>query len=179
MTQMKTTLIWKKLIIDGKDIVRNRDLETMCQELGKEYEYCRKYLLEQGYLHRVFRGVYYVKNPDEMERKYFKDSIYQIVAKGLQVKGVKNWYFGLETGLKLNNMTHEYFTINYVITDSYRTTKVIKIIDTQFFFLKWSPKIFKFGIIEKNGLKYSDREKTVLDLIYRSYYERKIWLYNT
>ena len=92
-----------------------------------------------------------------------------MVSNALDIKGVKHWYFGLETALKFNNMTHEYFTINYVITDSYRTTKVIHILNSNFEFLKWNEKHFTFGIVKNNRLRYSDREKTVLDLIYKRY----------
>ncbi len=73
-----------------------------------------------------------------------------MISKALKIKGVKHWYFGLETALKINNMTHEYFTMNFVITDSYRTTKIINILDTKFQFLKWSQKHFTFGIEQKN-----------------------------
>ena len=39
----------------------------------------------------------------------------------------------------------------------------------KFKFLKWNEKHFQFGI-EKNGLlRYSDKEKTVLDIAYRTY----------
>ena len=43
---------------------------------------------------------------------------FEIIKNGLIIKGVKKWYFGLETALKLNNMTNEYFTIDYVVNDS-------------------------------------------------------------
>ena len=92
-----------------------------------------------------------------------------MISQALKLKGIKNWYFGLETALKINNMTHEYFTVNYVITDSYRTTKIIHVLDSKFKFFKWHKKYFIFGITAKNGLRYSDREKTVLELTYQRY----------
>jgi hypothetical protein len=92
-----------------------------------------------------------------------------MIAEAMKVKNVKNWYFGLETALKLNNMTHEYFDIDFVITDSFRTTKVIKIIDRNFKFYKRSKRHLKYGILKKNNLFYSDHEKTVLDLVYNRY----------
>ena len=71
-----------------------------------------------------------------------------VIGEGLKIKGVKNWYFGLETALKLNTMTHEYFTIDYVISDQYRTTKTIHILDKDFKFIKWRSSITTFGIIK-------------------------------
>ena len=166
---MKTSMIWKKLVIDGRKIATSAEIHELARRLEKEDVRSLRYLQEHGYVSRILRGTYYVRSADERERDFFQHSVYEIVSKALKVKGVKHWYFGLETALKLNGMTHEYFTVNYVITDSYRTTKVINILDTKFQFLKWSRSHFDFGIVRKDGLMYSDREKTVLDLAYRRY----------
>lgn len=166
---MKTPMIWKKLLIEGNKITTSSRIHELASRLNKGDIRSLRYLQEHGYISRILRGIYYVKSADERERGYFQHSIYQMVSKALEVKGVKHWYFGLETALKLNDMTHEYFAVDYVITDSYRTTKVISILDTKFKFLKWSRWHFEFGIVRKDGLRRSDEEKTVLDLAYRSY----------
>ncbi len=82
-----------------------------------------------------------------------------------------NWYFGLYTALKLNNATHEYFTINYTITDSLYRNNPIKINNSKFKFHKLKSSLLRFGIIENND-RYSDLEKTILDFIY-------LWIYNS
>jgi predicted transcriptional regulator of viral defense system len=166
---MKNSMIWKKMIVDGKRYATSSEINTMARKLDKDPKRSLSYLQEHDYIVRIIRGIFYVKSPEERERGILDHSIYDIIAEALKIKGVKNWYFGLETGLKLNNMTHEYFTIDYVITNSYRTTKVINIIDSKFQFLKWGGKHFKFGIKKKNIVRFSDREKTVLDMIYRRY----------
>ncbi len=166
---MKTSMIWKKLVVDNQRIITSNEILDMSKKLGKEYPRSLSYLQENGYIFRILRGIFYVKSPEERERGFFQDSVYEMVSNALNLKGVENWYFGLETALKLNNMTQEYFTINYVITDSYRTTKVIQILNSSFQFLKWNRKYFEFGIVKSNGLRFSDKEKTVLDLIYRRY----------
>lgn len=166
---MKASIIWKKLVIDGHKIVRSEDIRKLAISINKSDDRSLFYLQEEGYIARIFRGIFYVKSPDEREKGYFGKSIYEIVAMGLEFKGVKKWYFGLETALKLNNLTHEYFDLNYVITDSYRTTKIIKIIDSNFQFIKRNKKYFKIGIINNNQLKYSDPERTILDLAYKRY----------
>ena len=167
MTYMKTSMIWKKLVVDNQRIITSDEIRDMSKKLGKEYPRSLRYLQEHGYIFRILKGIFYVKSPEERERGFFQDSVYEMVSNALNIKGVEDWYFGLETALKLNNMTHEYFTINYVITDSYRTTKVIRILDSSFQFLKWNKKYFEFGIVKSDGLRFSDKEKTVLDLIYR------------
>ena len=78
------------------------------------------------YIIRIFRGIFYVKSLEEIKYKKVKYNHLELVAKGLELKGVKHWYFGLHTALKLNNATHEYFTIDYVITDSFYRNKPIE-----------------------------------------------------
>ena len=169
MTKITTPLIWKKLIIEGRKIATSAEIRQMALDLGKGDERSLRYLQEHGYIYRILRGIFYIKSPEERERGFFTYSKYEMVSSAMKHKGIRNWYFGLETALRLNNMTHEYFTVDFVITDSFRTTKIINIIDTKFQFFKWSKKHFMFGIMKKNGLAYSDREKTVLDIAYRLY----------
>lgn len=173
MTQIKASLIWKRLLIQNKKIVTSKEIEQLAEELDKNRKRSLYYLQEEGYIARILRGIFYVKSFSERQQKTFDPSIYEIVAGALEKKRVKKWYFGLETALKLNNLTHEYFTIDYVLTDSYRTTKVIKILDTRFQFLKRSKKYFHKGIIVTNGLRYSNPEKTVLDLAYQRHLDSK------
>ncbi len=170
---MKTPVIWKKMVIDGRRVVTSAEIREMAQILDKDEWRSLDYLQKQGYIDRILKGIFYVRSPEERERGFTQFSVYDMVAKALKTKGVKQWYFGLETALKFNNMTHEYFAINYVITGSYRTTKVIGILDTKFQFHKWKESHFKFGLVRKGGLRYSDPEKTVLDLAYRRHRKTK------
>lgn len=100
-----------------------------------------------------------------------KVQLLELVAKGLEIKGVKNWYFGLYTALKLNNMTHEYFSIDYVVNDKMLRINPMKVSGHKFRFMKLKSSLLSFGAITKDGLSYSDPEKTILDFIY-------IWRYN-
>jgi hypothetical protein len=94
----------------------------------------------------------------------------EIVAMALEVRGITRWYFGLETALKLNALTHEYFDVTYVITDSLRTTRAISALGLRLRFLRWRSGLLSFGIRRKGTLRYSGPEKTVLDLTYRASY---------
>jgi len=84
---------------------------------------------------------------------------------------VENWYFGLYTALKMNNMTHEHFTIEHVINDRIQRTNPMNIAGYSFKFVKVKPRLLSFGIIDAK-LKHSDPEKTILDFIY-------LWRYNS
>ena len=173
---MKNTIIWEKMVIEDMKIITSEQIDTLAKRIGKNGEDIRDYLLKEGYIVRIFKGIFYVLSYDERRRSfpkksvfYHEMSIYDIVRMALEAKGVKKWYFGLETALKMNLMTHEYFTMDFVITDSFRTTQPIDIIGYKYKFFQWSKWHFQQGIIKRKGLPFSDKEKTVLDLIYQSH----------
>jgi predicted transcriptional regulator of viral defense system len=169
MNYMKMSIVWRRLLVEGRRYTTSEAIASLAEDIGRDPEVCLRYLQQQGYIHRILRGIFYVASPNERDRGALEPSVYQLVAKALEMKGVDKWYFGLDTALKLNGMTHEYFMIDYVITDSFKTTKVIRILDRRFRFLHWSEWHFESGIIEQGGIRFSDPEKTVLDLSYRFY----------
>ncbi len=167
---IKSSILLKKLRIDKKEFITSEELKRYCKTLTLNYEKIIKYYVSRGYLIRIFKGIFYVKSLDEIKLGRAKYNHLELAAKGLELKGVKNWYFGLYTALKFNNITHESFTVDYVVNDKLLRTKPINIAGYKFRFVKLTPKLLEFGIIE-NNLKYSDPEKTILDFIY-------IWRYN-
>jgi predicted transcriptional regulator of viral defense system len=167
---MKMSLLLKKLRMEGKEFVTSAELKRYCRSMKLNYESVIRYFVSRGYLMRIFRGIFYVKSLDEIKLGKAKYSHLELVAKGLEMKGVKNWYFGLYTALKLNNMTHEYFAIDYVVNDKIFRAKPMSIAGHQFKFVKISSTLLKFGIT-RGKLSYSDAEKTILDFIYT-------WRYN-
>ncbi len=166
----KTNLLLKKLAIDKKEFATSKELKQYCKAMGLNYEIAIRHLVSRGHIIRIFKGIFYIKTPEETKFNKSKYSHLELVAKGLELKGVKNWYFALYTALKFNNMTHESFAIDYVVNDTLLRTKPINIAGYKFKFVKLTPKLLEFGII-KNNLSYSDPEKTILDFIYT-------WRYN-
>ena len=137
-----------------------------CKAAKASYVATINYLLKRKYVIRVFRGIFHLRSVDEIKLHSSKYNHLELVARGLEIKKVNNWYFGLHTALKLNNMTHESFAIEEAISDSLFRAKPIKIANYNFRFVKLSKKLLGFGIEIRNGLKLSDPEKTVLDFIY-------------
>jgi len=168
---MTMSLLLKKMRIENREFVTSEDLMEYCKPLGLKYDAVIRYFMKKGYLLRIFRGIFYVKSLEELKLGRSKYSYLELVAKGLELKKVKNWYFGLHTALKLNNMTHEHFTIDEVVNDRIFRAKPMKIVGYNFKFIKLSPSLLNFGIIKRNGIRHSDPEKTILDFIY-------IWRYN-
>lgn len=168
---MKRPILLKKLYTDEKEFVTSSELKAYCKPLGLKYDDMVKYFEERGYLVRIFRGIFYVKSFKEVKLGRSRYNHLKLVSKGLELKGVDKWYFGLHTALKINNMTHEHFAVEDVISDSVFRSKPVTIAGYRFNFVKLSPALLTFGIKKKDGLRYADPEKTVLDFIY-------IWRYN-
>ena len=173
VTRMKASLVWERFIVDDRRMVTSGDIRELSEEMSRDPDQVIDYLQQNGYIVRILRGIFYVKSIEERERKVYERSLYEIVAMALEKKGVRRWYYGLETALKLNLMTHEYFMVDYVLTDSYRTTKTIRIMDSAFRFIKRGDRHFGRGIVRKGMIRFSDPERTVLDLAYREYLNRK------
>ena len=167
---MKTSLLLKKLRMEEKEFVTSKELKRYCKSMKLSYEMVIRYFASRGHLVRIFRGIFYIKSLDEAKLGKTKYSHLELVARGLELKNVKNWYFGLYTALKLNNMTHEHFAIDYVASDKVFRAKPMNIAGYKFKFIKLASPLLEFGIT-KDRLRYSDVEKTILDFIY-------MWRYN-
>jgi predicted transcriptional regulator of viral defense system len=167
---IKSNILLKKLRLDQTEFITSEELKHHGKTMMLNPEKAIKYFVSRGYLIRIFKGIFYVKSLDEVNLGKSKYNHLELVAKGLELKGVKNWYFGLYTALKFNNITHESFAVDYVVNEKLLRSKPINIAGYKFRFIKLTPKLLDFGIIE-NNLKYSDPEKTILDFIYT-------WRYN-
>jgi predicted transcriptional regulator of viral defense system len=162
---MKSGVILRKLYRENRKFVTSEVLKEYCGAAGLKYENVMRHFIPRGYLVRIFKGVFYVRSPEEFKLDRIEYDPLKLVAAGLDIKGIKNWYFGLHTALKLNNLTHEYFHVNEVINDTILRTRAMDIAGTKFKFLKLKPALFGFGVT-KDDIRYSDPEKTVLDFIY-------------
>ncbi|MEA2075840.1 MAG: hypothetical protein U9O85_08975 [Euryarchaeota archaeon] len=155
--------------IEKRKFVKSEELKALCKELNKDYTRTINYFLARKYLIRIFKGIFYVRSIEEIKFDKIDTSHLDLVANGLKLKGIKNWYFGLYTALKLNNLTHEYFTVDFVINDKIFRAEDAKIAGYKFKFIKIKPSLI-FGTKYKNTIKYSDVEKTILDFIYINKY---------
>ena len=166
---MMITDLMQRLDVRGQEFVTADEIKEFCKIAGFQYDNAIKYLEAQKYLQRIFRGIFHVVPPVRNTRH----NHLELVAKGLEIKGVENWYCGLYTALKFNNMTHETFTVDYIISDSIFRQNPMTIDDHKFRFIKISKKLMCFGIKKHGMTKFSDPEKTILDFIYLGKYNGK------
>jgi len=173
MIQMKYGLISEKLLLltklENKRLITRDELKEYCKKLKISYYSVINYLLNYKYVTRILRGIFYINDLDERKKKTSDISFYKAICEALKIKGIKNWYFGLETAIKLNNLTHEYFAIDYILSDRIKRPKPIEILGHKVHFIKIKKKLTEFGI-KNNEVSYSDIEKTILDIIYLGVY---------
>lgn len=167
---MRMSILVEKLWMENKEFVSSKELKDYCKVMRMNPTSVIRYLLKRKHLVRIFSGIFYVKSIEEFKLGKSKYNHLELVSKGLELKGIKNWYFGLHSALKLNNMTHEHFAVEEVISDSLFRSKPISIVGYKFKFVKISPSLLNFGIKKEGNMtiRYSDPEKTVLDFIYLS-----------
>lgn len=169
---MRMNPVLKKLYLEKQEFVTADLLRTYCKSFNVDYDSTIRNLSYRGHLVRIFRGVFYVRNLEEHNLGKTKYSHFELVAKGLALKNITEWYFGLHTALKLNNMTHEEYVIDHVFNDMLFRAHPINILGYKFHFHKIAPSLLTFGIVKKDPIQYSDPEKTILDFLY-------IWRYNS
>lgn len=162
-----------KIRQDNKELVTSEELKKYCKEMYFNYKIIGNYLISRKFLIKVLDDIYYVKTDDEINQNELKTPVSEIVAKALKLKSIQKWYYGLYTALQLNgiNCTHQ-DKFCYVINNRILINRPIKIFGKKYRFLRFQDALFNFGII--NGkVKYSDPEKTILDLLYLWEYSQK------
>jgi hypothetical protein len=167
---MTLKLLVRKLELTDNKFITREELKPYCKALKLEYYTAIRYLTSNSYLIRILRGIFYIKSAEERKLKKIDMNCTGALKEALRIKGVK-WYFGLESAIKLNNLTHEYFAIESVITDSLFRPRPIGILGTKVKFIKIRKDLLDFGLIGKD-FKHSDIEKTLLDIIYLGRYNK-------
>ena len=152
----------------GGNATTKDEIKEACKRFDADPDSTTNFMISYGYLVRILRGLYYVKTIEEFELRKSPD-VYKILFLGLNKLKVK-WYFGLYTGLRLNGLTHEFFDTIFVLNERIYRPKEIKIAGEKVKFLKLSSKLVDFGIVNESDKRFSDVEKTLLDLIYISRY---------
>jgi hypothetical protein len=167
---MKYGLLVEKLNSLDEKFITSKDIKSYCSIIKMKYSDAIIYLTRHRHLVVLFKGIFYRPGIVERKNKSYDIGYREAIVKALEIKGVKNWYFGLETAIKLNNLTHEFFVIDYILNDTITRTKSLKVFGNKVKFIKVKPKLCKFGINKFKNLKFSDIEKTVLDMVYLKKY---------
>jgi predicted transcriptional regulator of viral defense system len=152
----------------GGNVIIKGEIGETCKRFSADVDSTINFMISYGYFVRILRGLYYVRTVEEFELKKSPD-IHRILSLGLNKLKAK-WYFGLYTSLRLNGLTHEFFGTIFVLNDRIYRPKEIKVGGEKVKFIKLSSKLVDFGIVNDNGKRFSDVEKTLLDFVYISRY---------
>jgi predicted transcriptional regulator of viral defense system len=152
----------------GGNAATKDEIEETCKRFGADVNSTVNFMISYGYFVRILRGLYYVKTLEEYGLKKSLE-VYKILSFGMNKLGVE-WYFGLYTSLRFNGLTHEFFDTIFIINDRIYRPKEIKVGGEKVKFIKLSSKLVDFGIVNENGKRSSDVEKTLLDFVYVSRY---------
>ena len=166
---MTLRILVKKLELLRRKFIVREELKSYCKSLKLDYYTSIMYLTSNNYLVRVLRGIFYVKSIEERKLNKVDISFEEAISEALMIKGVKSWYFGLESAIKRNNLTHEYTAVETIISDKLSRPNPFNIMGRKVRFVKLKKNLLEFGVI-KNKFNYSDAEKTVLDFIYLGKY---------
>lgn len=148
----------------GGGVITKEEVRRVCRRFGANYVNTVNFMISYGYFIRILRGLYYVKTIEEFKLKKSVDP-YKVISLGLNRIGL-NWYFGLYTALRLNGLTHEFFRTIFVVNDAIYRPKEIEIAGEKVKFLKLKNKLLSLGVVDRNGTRFSDAEKTLLDFVY-------------
>jgi predicted transcriptional regulator of viral defense system len=177
------TLI-KKLEIERKlkrtdGFITSEDLKKICKSsvINLDYNASIGYLLNNGYVERILRGIFYIRTLEEKRDNISKVSFFEAMAKVMRLKKVDKWYFGLESALKLNSLTHETFFVDTIITNKIKNNAPLLVLGHKVKFTKILGIDFSFGIKNKKVgsevFYYSDPGRTILDIAYIGKYNGK------
>lgn len=62
-----------------------------------------------------FRGIYYVRDPEERTRSFLKMDSFAVLSSALNSLFGRNWYFGRVTALSLTGFIHQPVSVYYVL----------------------------------------------------------------
>lgn len=145
------------------------ELKKYCKDIGLDYYTTIRYLTSNNYLITIMRGIFYINSIEERKMDKVEINYREAVAEAMKIKNAI-WYFGMESALKLHNLTHEFFPVETIINDKIFRPKPFKIIGVKINFVKIKKDLLNFGICNNKYYNYSDIEKTLLDMVYLGRY---------
>lgn len=166
---IKGSQISEILLRRGGKICTSADIRDIAKE---------KYIYEIGRLTgsrwivpiKGFKGVYYVQEPDERERGFYKIRGFPVLLGVFNAVFGRDWYFGGVSALSLLGLTHQPLSVNYVFNSKYSKT-----IESAFFgkvvLVKTSASMGRMcGIVTKEYLgtpyRVSGLERNLADYLY-------------
>lgn len=165
--------IWEVSAREGREVLTSREIFEMALRLGARPDHALRHLRREGYVLPLFRGLYYVRSPEEIRLNTQRHDALGLFALAARAKGIGDWYFGLGTALRLNGLSYERTRVESVVSRSLYRIQGVPVGSRRFVIHKWGSKLFGFGLVRRGRYRVSDPEKTVLDLAYLDFWRTK------
>ncbi len=162
----RSTALWEVAAREGREFLTGRAISEMARRIGAKPENALRHLRRERYLLPLFRGFYYVRTAEEVRLGTERHDALELFALAARAKGIGEWYFGLETALRLHGLTHEDRREETVVSRTFYRIRGVPIGSRRFVIHKWGPELFGFGLVRRGSYLISDPEKTLLDLAY-------------
>jgi len=170
------TLILQKLKEESKGYFKKEDVQEIVKKIETDFKISFKwdsvwtYLRQQKYFTLLIKG-YYLFLPKKDDRQLNYETVVERKLCCLLDKIGIRWYAGLESALKIHKEKWQYSKKAVIVNSSISGTR--KIGNRDYIFRLARKKHFDAGIITVDHMKVSTLEKTILDIIYFSRYDRK------
>lgn len=165
---MSINRIYNEIKNNETSIITKNDLREYSRKFHYRLRNVIQYLSSQNAILKLFADLYYIKDEETNNLTEPISSFYKLIGDALEYKGIENWYFGLYTALELGGykeVSEENDKDIYIICKRQPVRE--NVIECQGFnlkFIRLRENFFTFGII-KDGISYSDYERTLLDFV--------------
>ncbi len=155
------------LVIRKKKQVTTGELTEVVSKFGFDVGVMRVMLVRSGILvPLLFRHQYYVRDMNELASRSVPDPLV-LAELSCRQKFGKEWYFGLNTALKLNGLAGvQTQTAAFIVTRKPVRPSKRKFLGLGFNFSTIRGVPFSEGVVERDGLRYSGVSRTVLDFLH-------------
>ncbi|MFH1247160.1 MAG: hypothetical protein V1644_02150 [Candidatus Micrarchaeota archaeon] len=156
------------LISRGLRCVSSSEIADVCSYFHFSPSNVRATLVRKGALvPLLFKGIFYVRSPEELLLKSLPSDPLLLASLACNKHLGKNWYFGLHTALKFNDLAGVQAPVkSFIITNRQLAPGKRKVGAMEFVFSQIKHRSFDAGLVEKNGFRYSSPVRTSLDFLY-------------
>ncbi|MEA3514915.1 MAG: hypothetical protein U9R34_05540 [Nanoarchaeota archaeon] len=171
------TLILQKLKEENKDYFKKEDVKEIVKRIEKDFKISFNwasvwtYLRQQRYFTLLIKGHYlFLPKKDDRQLNY-ETTVDRKLCSLLEKIGI-DWYIGLDSALKIHKEKWQYSKKTVIVNSNITGKRKIGNRDYIFRLVRGKHFVDK-SLIKIDYMKVSTLEKTILDIIYFSRYDRK------
>ncbi|MBI3588717.1 hypothetical protein HY995_04225 [Candidatus Micrarchaeota archaeon] len=164
----KAGKVYSVLILRSGKVVSTDEIKDACKLLGVDFKTALAGLSRAGVLEPVlFKGVYYVRSPEERQLNTIQEDALDVVAKACNLKLKDNWYFGLAAALELAGLSEQQHLSTLTVIAKKRVKRYRTAFGGLVFEFKRLSGVPFNKLVRKEGAKrFSEPARTLADYAY-------------